>query len=214
MRMERPRPAPAPRSAARSKIRVPPDLGVRRMSPSPSRNRRPSALRAEILLERLGEGGAPIAFGFQPAGEEAEHGRLFAELQAANHLAVVVEPLQSVRGVLVVRHGENPPGHGEPHQFHVRRNIASFFVAIHGDAAALHAADAGGDINRGRQSAGGVLGLRHARPPAGVTTGTPFSSSRPTKYLMASAEAPATSRSHISRMPTAMASISFEDMPP
>src|ERR1035437_2989214 len=102
MRMERPRPAPAPRSAARRKIRVPPDLGGgRRTSPDPSRNRRPSALRAEIVLERLGEGGAPIAFGFQPAGEEAEHGRLFAELQAANHLAVVVEPLQSDRGVLV-----------------------------------------------------------------------------------------------------------------
>jgi hypothetical protein len=41
-----------------------------------------------------------------------------------------------------------------------------------------------------------------------------LSISRPAKYLMASAEEPATSRSVISRMPTAIASISFEDMPP
>jgi hypothetical protein len=53
-----------------------------------------------------------------------------------------------------------------------------------------------------------------ASPPGGVTTGTPFSLSRPAKYLTASADEPATSSSVISRMPTAMASISFDDMPP
>src|ERR1039458_2937638 len=41
-------------------------------------NRCPSAVFAEVVLERLGEGGAPIAFRFHPAGEEAEHGRLLA----------------------------------------------------------------------------------------------------------------------------------------
>ena len=53
-----------------------------------------------------------------------------------------------------------------------------------------------------------------ASPPGGVTTGIPFDCNRQTKYLMASAEAPATSNSVISRIPTAMASISFDDMPP
>ena len=53
-----------------------------------------------------------------------------------------------------------------------------------------------------------------ARPPGGVTTGTPFAISRQAKYLIASAEEPAISSSVISRMPTAMASISFDDIPP
>src|ERR1035438_3694186 len=79
-----------------------------------------SALLAEIVLERLGESSAPIGLGLQAAGEEAEHGRLFAELEAANHAAMVEEPLQSVGGVLEVRHGENPARHREPHQFGIR----------------------------------------------------------------------------------------------
>src|ERR1035438_8799358 len=63
-----------------------------------------SAARTEVFLERFHECGAPIALGLHAAGEEAEHGRLFVELEAADQPAVVVEPLQTVGGVLEVRH--------------------------------------------------------------------------------------------------------------
>ena len=55
---------------------------------------------AEVGLECGGELRAPVVDRRQPAKKEAQHGRLVYKCQALHQIAVLVQPLQTVNGVL------------------------------------------------------------------------------------------------------------------
>ena len=73
------------------------------------------------------------------------------------------EPFQAVGGIFNVRKGEGAPRERQPHQLHIRWHVVALRVAVHRNAAALHAAHARDQVYCRRQRASRVHRLRHLR---------------------------------------------------
>ena len=65
------------------------------------------AVGTKVLLKSLRQRGAPVALRLQEAAKEAQHGWFVIELNAPDHLAVFVKPLEPVGRILEVRHRED-----------------------------------------------------------------------------------------------------------
>lgn len=114
----------------------------------------------------------PVALGAELAHEEAQHGRFLHEFQAADQVAVVVEPFHAVRHVFDLGQREDAAREGQAEQFHIRQNVVAVFVTDAGERAAFHPAHAGGDEEGRRQGPGRIVLLRNMGQEApGVNMG-------------------------------------------
>ena len=78
-------------------------------------------------------------------------------VEAADEVAVFVQPGYAVDGVEHLAHGEHAPGHREAEQLDLGDGLGAVRLALFAERAALHAAHAAGEVDRRGQRSGRVL---------------------------------------------------------
>ena len=84
----------------------------------------------EVVAELFDELLLPITSGLEPAEEESQRARLLDPTQAADEVAVFVQPGYAVDGVEHLAHREHAPRHGQTQQFHVRYRLRAVRLAL------------------------------------------------------------------------------------
>ena len=112
---------------------------------------------AEVSDVSLDELLGPIGDGFETAREEAERLGLVNEAKTADHVTVIVEPLDTVDHVLGLREGEDTARECETYHLDGGDMLGAVGISLLGERAALHAADTAAEVERRNQRACGIL---------------------------------------------------------
>ena len=139
----------------------PPDVHYVRTAAAKSYKLSPKSLR-NFSIRRAG----PVARRFQTAHEETQHGRFVDEAQAADHLAVLIEPYHPVDDILDLRQRENATRYGQTQQLDIGQDFVAVFVAHARHRSALHAADTRNQVQCSREGTRRIFGLWNMRTEA------------------------------------------------